>query len=603
MDKIEKLIKELCPNGVERHKLGDICDTVTDFTAAGSFASNAKNVKYKSEPDFAQLVRTTDLKSKFSNTKFVYVDEHAFNYLYRVNINEESIILPNVGNCGEVYYVMPKDLPYAKNVLGPNALLVRSSTQNNRFLYHLFQERDFQRELGNITSNTGQSKFNKTNLKKIVIPIPPLEIQEEIVKILDKFTDYVTELTTELTLRQKQYHYYRDMLLSFKDSEFEVQRKRIGDILIKGKGTKITASQMRLLHKDGSPIRVFAGGKTFADVDYGEIPEKDIHKETAIIVKSRGIIDFEYYSKPFTFKNEFWSYTSNDNNINLRYIYHYLIYNQNHFQEIANKMQMPQISSSDTENFIVPIPKIEIQSRIVQVLDNFDAVCNDLNIGLPKEIDLRQKQYEFFRDKLLTFAAEGVYTDSTVQYRQDIIRLLQWVFGPIKVKLGSICDLDRGKRVVKSQLDQPDGYPVFQNSLTPLGYYEKNNRQAMTTFIVCAGAAAEVGYSTIPFWAADDIFTINNSENVVSKYIYHILLHQQNILKSKVRKASIPRLSRLSIENIQFILPNLNTQIEIVNKLDQFDAICFDLSHGLPKEIELRQKQYEYYRDKLLSFD
>lgn len=419
MDKIEKLIKELCPNGVERHKLGDICDTVTDFTAAGSFASNAKNVKYKSEPDFAQLVRTTDLKSKFSNTKFVYVDEHAFNYLYRVNINEESIILPNVGNCGEVYYVMPKDLPYAKNVLGPNALLVRSSTQNNRFLYHLFQERDFQRELGNITSNTGQSKFNKTNLKKIVIPIPPLEIQEEIVKILDKFTDYVTELTTELTLRQKQYHYYRDMLLSFKDSEFEVQRKRIGDILIKGKGTKITASQMRLLHKDGSPIRVFAGGKTFADVDYGEIPEKDIHKETAIIVKSRGIIDFEYYSKPFTFKNEFWSYTSNDNNINLRYIYHYLIYNQNHFQEIANKMQMPQISSSDTENFIVPIPKIEIQSRIVQVLDNFDAVCNDLNIGLPKEIDLRQKQYEFFRDKLLTFAAEGVYTDSTVQTRHN----------------------------------------------------------------------------------------------------------------------------------------------------------------------------------------
>ncbi|KKF50008.1 restriction endonuclease subunit S [Streptococcus uberis] len=163
--------------------------------------------------------------------------------------------------------------------------------------------------------------------------------------------------------------------------------------------------------------------------------------------------------------------------------------------------------------------------------------------------------------------------------------------------------MDRGKRVVKSQLDQYDGYPVFQNSLTPLGYYEKNNRQAMTTFIVCAGAAGEVGYSTIPFWAADDIFTINNSENVVSKYIYHILLHQQNMLKSKVRKASIPRLSRLSIENIQFILPNLNTQIEIVNKLDQFDAICFDLSHGLPKEIELRQKQYEYYRDKLLSFD
>ena len=64
----------------------------------------------------------------------------------------------------------------------------------------------------------------------------------------------------------------------------------------------------------------------------------------------------------------------------------------------------------------IPVPSLEIQSRIVQVLDNFDTVCHDLNIGLPKEIELRQKQYEYFRDKLLTFVAEGEYTDSTVQY-------------------------------------------------------------------------------------------------------------------------------------------------------------------------------------------
>ncbi|MGP6355309.1 restriction endonuclease subunit S [Streptococcus dysgalactiae] len=191
----------------------------------------------------------------------------------------------------------------------------------------------------------------------------------------------------------------------------------------------------------------------------------------------------------------------------------------------------------------------------------------------------------------------------TVQYRQDIIRLLQWVFGPIKVKLGSICDLERGKRVVKSQLSLTNGYPVFQNSLTPLGYFERNNRQAKNTFIVCAGAAGEVGFSKIPFWAADDIFTIDNSENIVSKYIYYVLLHQQHKLKSKVRMASIPRLSRSSIENIQFILPNIKVQTEIVNNLDKFNTICSDLSEGLPKEIELRQKQYEYYRDKQLTFD
>ena len=80
---------------------------------------------------------------------------------------------------------------------------------------------------------------------------------------------------------------------------------------------------------------------------------------------------------------------------------------------------MPQISSNDTEKYKIPLPTKTVQSRIVQVLDNFDAICNDLNIGLPKEIELRQKQYEFFRDQFLTFAAEGVYTDSTVQTRPN----------------------------------------------------------------------------------------------------------------------------------------------------------------------------------------
>ncbi|MFY0999057.1 restriction endonuclease subunit S [Streptococcus sp. AD045-1] len=250
---------------------------------------------------------------------------------------------------------------------------------------------------------------------KFLIPIPPRKIQEKIVQILDKFTDYVTELTSELTSRKKQYSYYRDKLLSFEDEVYQVEWKTLNECLKKGKGTKITASQMKVLHKDGAPIRIFAGGKTYADVNYGDIPDKDIHTEVAIVVKSRGVIDFEYCTKPFSFKNEFWSYSSDDENINLRYIYHYLVHNKGYFQNIANNMQMPQISSNDTEKFKIPLPSLEIQSRIVQVLDNFDKVCNDLNIGLPKEIELRQKQYEYFREKLLTFVAEGEYTESRVE--------------------------------------------------------------------------------------------------------------------------------------------------------------------------------------------
>lgn len=466
-----------------------------------------------------------------------------------------------------------------------------------KYVYYVLSQTD----VSDIVRGT-PPKLNQKNLKNIKIPIPPLEIQEKIVQILDKMTEYVTELTSELTSRKKQYSYYRDKLLSFEDEVYRVEWKTLNECLKKGKGTKITASQMKLLHKDGAPIRIFAGGKTYADVNYGDIPDKDIHTEEAIVVKSRGIIDFEYCTEPFSFKNEFWSYSSDNENINLRYVYHYLVYNKGHFQNIANNMQMPQISSNDTEKYKIPVPSLEIQSRIVQVLDNFDTVCNDLNIGLPKEIELRQKQYEYFRDKLLTFVAEGEYTDSTVQYRQDIIRLLNWVFGPIRVNLGQVINLQRGKRLVRNQLTTSGSFPVYQNSLTPLGYFTHSNRPKETSFVICAGAAGEIGYSDTDFWAADDVYTLETSDNISDKFMYYVLLSKRDRLKSQVRKASIPRLSKDAIDKVAFYLPPLAEQERIVSILDNFNTLTNSLSEGLPKEIELRQKQYEYWREQLLNF-
>lgn len=410
MNKIEKLINELCPDGVEWRELWE--ETVWDkkFNSVEKHKQlEVDKYRYLLASETTKIIQEAgEIKILTTNksdifTSYEYVDEF---------YDEEIVAIPWGGNPIVQYYK-------GKFVTADNriARVKDKNRLNTKFLFYYLTN-----NINLISTFYRGSGIKHPNMLKVLslkLPIPPIEIQEEIVKILDKFTDYVTELTTELTLRQKQYNYYRDKLLSFEETLFEVKKKRIGDILIKGKGTKITASQMKSLHKEGNPIRIFAGGKTFADIDYGDIPEKDVHEETAIIVKSRGIIDFEYYSEPFSFKNEFWSYSSIDENINLRYIYHYLKYNKNHFQVIANNMQMPQISSSDTENYLIPIPKLEIQSRIVQVLDNFDTVCNDLNIGLPKEIELRQKQYEFFRDKLLTFAAEGVYTDSTVQTRHN----------------------------------------------------------------------------------------------------------------------------------------------------------------------------------------
>ena len=209
---------------IEWKTLGEVMEIVTDFTAAGSFASNAQNVRYLQEPNYALLVRTTDIKQGFKSTeKFIYVDQHAFEYLWRVNLDKECIILPNVGNCGEVYHSSPTILPYKNCVLGPNAILVRSEKASNKFLYYLFQAEYFQKELAKITSNAGQGKFNKTNLKQIKLPLPPLSEQRRIVDLLDRFdtlTNSISEgLPKEIALRRKQYEYYRDALLNFPRAE------------------------------------------------------------------------------------------------------------------------------------------------------------------------------------------------------------------------------------------------------------------------------------------------------------------------------------------------------------------------------------------------
>ena len=182
----------------KQRKLGEILETVTDYVAAGSFADLAKNVEYKDSPDYAQLVRTMDLKNGFTSTQKVYVNKNAFNYLYRVNMDKECIILPNIGNCGEVYYVKPEKLPYKHNVLGPNAIFVRSETMVNIFLYVLFQAKDFQTKLKLIVSPNGQTKFNKTELKGIDL-ILPVDVYEQ-----EQIGIYFEKIDSLITLHQRK---------------------------------------------------------------------------------------------------------------------------------------------------------------------------------------------------------------------------------------------------------------------------------------------------------------------------------------------------------------------------------------------------------------
>ncbi|EHT2486524.1 restriction endonuclease subunit S [Escherichia coli] len=280
-----------------------------------------------------------------------------------------------------------------------------------------------------VYSGMGNPKLMSHQVENIPVPIPcpdnpekSLAIQSEIVRILDKFTALTAELTAELNMRKKQYNYYRDQLLSFDEEQekpvyleklldgVKVEWKTLEKVLKRTKGTKITAGQMKDLHKDNAPLKIFAGGKTVAFVDFKDIPEKDINREPSIIVKSRGIIEFEYYDKPFSHKNEMWSYHSNNDAISIKYIYYFLKINEGYFQKIGGKMQMPQIATPDTDKFEVPIPcpdnpekSLAIQSEIVRILDKFDTLTNSITEGLPREIELRQKQYEYYRDLLFSF--------------------------------------------------------------------------------------------------------------------------------------------------------------------------------------------------------
>lgn len=201
-------------------KMSEVFETITDYTAAGSFKSIAENVKYLKSPDYAMLIRTTDLKSRFRKGDFIYVSKSAFDYLWRVKMDKECIVMPNVGNCGEIYYVHPNSLPYDNCALAPNAILVRSKLFNNKYLSYCLQVECFQKQLAKITSPVGQSKFNKTELKKLLVPIPSLADQQKIVDILDRFDTITTDLTqglpAEIEKRRQQYEYYRDKLLTFK---------------------------------------------------------------------------------------------------------------------------------------------------------------------------------------------------------------------------------------------------------------------------------------------------------------------------------------------------------------------------------------------------
>ena len=280
------------------------------------------------------------------------------------------------------------------------------------FTKYLFRSIRLRKQIEKTASGVTRYNISKVTFKKIKVPLLPLEIQEKIVQILDKMTEYVTELTSELTSRKKQYSFYRDELLSFEDEVYQVEWKTLGEI------AENLDNMRKPVAKGGRSLGIYPYYGASGIVDYVDsfIFDGDyllISEDGANLVVRKTPIAFSISGK--TWVNNHAHVLKFDNIINQKFVNYYLNYLD--LSPYISGAAQPKLNQQNLNNIKIPYPSLEIQSRIVHVLDNFDTVCNDLNIGLPKEIELRQKQYEYFRDKLLTFVAEGEYTDSTVQTR------------------------------------------------------------------------------------------------------------------------------------------------------------------------------------------
>lgn len=369
----------------------------------------------------------------------------------------------------------------------------------------------------------------------------------------------------------------------------EVEWKPLKDILIRTKGTKITAAEMKVLHKDNAPLKIFAGGKTFALVNFEDIPEKDINKNPSIIVKSRGIIEFEYYDKPFSHKNEMWSYYSNDKNINIKYIYYVLKNQESYFQNLGSKMQMPQIATPDTDKYLVPIPPLPVQTKIVKILDALTALTSELT----SELILRRKQYEYYREKLLS------HNDSENSSQQKVDK--DKLFSTSNIQWLHLNEIYKFQYGIGNKIPTIGGeYPVYGSNGIVGSHNEYNSEDAPVIGHIGA-------YAGIVNWAEGKHFVTYNgiicnkiNDNVNSRYAYYLLLSQNFI--DKANKASQPFISYDILNKCIVPVPPIEEQQRIVSILDKFETLIHSISEGLPLAIEQSQKRYEYYRELLLNF-
>ena len=498
---------------------------------------------------------------------------------------------------------------------------------DKQYLYH-YLKMDTDNISKSLTNST-MPHVSMTSMNKRIVVLPPLEVQREIVRILDNFTNLTAELTAELTARKMQYSYYRDNLLSF---NMPISKKKIGEITRVFSAARVHKNEWTQegvpFYRSSDVISKFNGvensrGKAYISFDlYKRLSAKSgkIMKDD-ILITGGGTIGIPYVvpsDEPIYVKDADLLCIQKSKEFNSRFLYHYFLSTEfrKYLENITHNATIAHYTIAQIENTPVPLPPLDVQNRIVNVLDNFEKICSDLNIGLPAEIEARQKQYEYYRDKLLTFAENGNTIlsraeqsraeQSRAEQSRALIKLLQYVFGYAVVTLEDIAEnCDSMRKPVTSGKREAGEYPYYGAS--GIVDYVKDYIFDGDYLLVSEDGANLLARSTPIAFSISGKNWVNNHAHVLKFDRYETRRFVEFYLNSidlapYISGGAQPKLNQKNLNRIEIPLPSQERQKYIVDILDRFDAICNDLTSGLPAEIETRQKQYEYYRDRLLSF-
>lgn len=353
------------------------------------------------------------------------------------------------------------------------------------------------------------------------------------------------------------------------------------------KFTHILAKDLQNLIVPNGDIKLLSTGK-FDDYTDIKTAQNLINEGEVLAIPSGGEANLKYYKGKFVDSGNILA-TARDNTNSLKFIYYYLLTRQ---KDLDSSFRGGSIKHPEMKKILqipIPIPPLEIQQKIVEILDAF----TELQAELQAELHARRKQYEYYRNKLLSF--------------EELEKRANAIGGGLKlVSLGEVCETLPKGTLKTSQLTA-NGYPVINSGRDLYGYYSKFNNESNAFTIAARGEyAGFVNFMDSKFWAGGLCYPYrSNDENkLLTKFIYyHLKTNESNIMDSLVARGSIPAINKKDIDKkLKIPLPPLKVQNDIVEILDKFDTLANDLSTGLPAEIDARQKQYEHYREQLLSF-